>query len=36
MRVNKKLINFDKFDDLHYENYKEIMKEIFTYQILKI
>ena len=29
MRVNKKLINFDKFDDLHYENYKEIMKGNF-------
>ena len=29
MRINKKLINFDKFDDLHYENYKEIMKGNF-------
>ena len=29
MRVNKKLINFDKFDDLHYENYKEIIKGNF-------
>ena len=29
MIVNKKKYNFDKFDDLHYENYKEIMKGNF-------
>ena len=29
MKINKKLINFDKFNDLHLTNYKEIIKGNF-------
>jgi len=29
MKINNKIINFDKFNDLHFENYKEIIKGNF-------
>ena len=29
MKINKKIINFDKFNDLHLTNYKEIIKGNF-------
>ena len=40
MKVNDKLYNFDKFNDLHLENYKEILKGNFHiskfYKVIKI
>ena len=29
MKINNKLISFDKFDNLHLSNYKEILKGNF-------
>ena len=29
MKINKRIINFDKFNDLHLTNYKEIIKGNF-------
>ena len=31
MKINKKIINFDKFNDLHLTNYKEIINGKFSY-----